>query len=569
MARYGKFRYNSKRYNAGGPDVAFEAEQNKKLGTRPRVKVEFVSVLGQVTDITEYYLSGGILERLKERAPDEIQAGDFDIVLSNHDDNFSEFVAGSLFEALQYHGAKIKLYFGFDLGDGSVIDWRLLQVGLIDELIAGETESIVTLRCRDSIRRLLDSTLRPNVSAEIPVPGGGNVGDGTCTSVSTKPFKTVTEDWTLTCTTPGADGVAIFSVVGSVSGALASATSGTEFSTANGAGGIKFTLTAGATPWSAGDTFAFSTKQAPQWASENPIKIIWAVLTGYNWDTDTAEPWADAVMNFDHAQSGVNEDLDYDTFAEASAQFGASEFITGYVAYNEDAAEFLQGILIQFLGSLYTGNDGRIRVQSFQPTFASTQRNYADTKKVTNLGYRRAISEVINQVIVRFKKTNTWEFSDEEVVLNGLFTIEDAESIAKYNALAFEWDARWYSAAGNHVEDFADRLVTKYSEPPIVIDFETGMDGILAEIGDHVTVTDAKYGLNDLACEISRVTKVLDGSPMKVGITVRTDGTSLDYAYLGSRVDEGDGISPQASTFGTASDEDKRFCYLTNGYGMF
>jgi hypothetical protein len=568
LAKFNTFRFNKKKFNQGS--LSFFTEIEQRFDIKPVVKVEFVAVDGTATDISEYYESGGVVERIKERSPDEIQAGDFDVVLKNHDNKFSEYQSTSLFYGIQYHGAKIKIYIGFKLPDGST-PYKLQQVGYIDELLASNQDSVVTLRCRDLIRGLLDQALHNRPSSETPVPGASNVGDGGCSAVQTKPFKTVDESWTLTCTTPGGSGVAVFSVVGSVSGTLASATCATEYSTGTGAGGIKFTIGDGTVDWEVGDSFTFQTRKYPQWSGVNPCKIIWSVLTGKNWDTEATESWADFVFSMDATKSDANVDIDYDTFATVIAQFSAADALTGYAAYGESTTEFLQSILLSFLGSIYTGGDGRIRLQSFQPVFGGGARLYSDDKKIMRLGYNRVVSEILNSVSVKYKSRDVWQFSDEEVEYEGLYVAKDADSISRYGtSYAFEASLKWYSNSGVHAQDFANRLIQKYKDPPLVVEFETGADGIISEIGDRTQVTDEKYGFSELNCEISRMTKKFDSQPITVAITARRDGDlDLRYGFLGSRIDEGDGLSPQASTFGAASDSDKLFCYLSSGYRMF
>lgn len=570
MPFYNSSKWNTKKYNQGGP--SFWSVLDDQFDVVPVIKIEFVTVGGVATDVTDHYISGGNVERIKERAPDEIQAGDFDVEMKNHDDMFSEYKATSLFFGIQYHGARIRVWAGFELPDGHT-ELKLQQVGYIDELVAHDDDSNVTIRCRDLIRSLLDGNLHPRPVSEVPVVAGANIGNGGCSDVSTRPFKTKNESWTLTCTTAGADAVALFSVVGGTSGSVGPATSGTEFSTGSGAGGIKFTIKAGSTNWVVGDVITFQTKQYPEWSLVNPGKIIWSILTGYNWDTDTIENWSGQVLGFDHTKSDSNTKLDYNTFADVISQFAAADYITGRVPYDTPAAEYIQGILIIFLGALYTGGDGRIRIQSFQPVFTYSPRNYADSKKVMKLGYNRSVNEIINTVVVEFKKTDAWEFSDQDVVLDGVFVAQDTASVAAYGLFQLNgeaWQMPWYSGSGGHAEDFADRLIIKYAAPPLVIDFETGIDGIISQIGDKISVTDEKYNFTDLNCEVSRITKNLDASPLTVGITARRDGDlDLAYGYLGSRIDEGDGLSPQAATFAGSSATDKLFCYLTDNYRMF
>lgn len=547
------------------PSTAFQTEMARLQDAHPVTKVEFISTTGVVTDISTYYASGASFDQIKERAPDEIQAGDFDIVLFNHDNYFSEYVSTSLIYNTQYHGARIRVSLGFVLPDGTS-EYTVVAIGYVDQIITDGSTATVTFRCRDLIRRILDEKLHPHPAVEIAVAAAGNTGNGIVSEIATKPFKTVTEDWTLTCTNGGADGAATFSVVGSVTGSVGTATSGTEFSTGTGAGGIKFLISGGGTNWVVGDVFTFSTKQYPQWTAVNAAKIIWAVLTGYNWDTNTQETWSALVLNLDHTQSSSNTDIDYDSFVttiNALADIG-SFIVTGYAAYDEGCVDFIQNLILLFLGSMFTGGDGRIKIKTYIPTFtSSTATEFSDANQVRILGYTRTVDEVINYISVHYKKTNVWEFSTEDVNYDGNYVATDDASLAKYNYLTEGFSIRWYATNGVHVQDFADKLVGKYAEPPLNIDLETGLDALLTDIGDIVSVTDTKYGLSGVEGEVSHITKRLDDRPARIAMRVRRDSDiQLLFGFLASEVDEGDGLSPQSTSYDTASDTDKLFCYM-------
>ncbi|MCH7784483.1 MAG: hypothetical protein IIB06_03570, partial [Bacteroidetes bacterium] len=185
--------------NGGNPSPGFETFMRRLRDNKPCVKVEFIEIGGAVTDITEFYLSGGNFEQIKERAPDEIQAGNFDIVLANHTNFFSEFIPGSFLDGKQYHGAKIRVSLGFVFEDGSTL-FETIGVGIIDQLKTKDSKSIVTFRCRDAISKILDKVLRTTPQSEIPVIGA-NVGNGTLGVIETLAFATKAEDWTITCMT--------------------------------------------------------------------------------------------------------------------------------------------------------------------------------------------------------------------------------------------------------------------------------------------------------------------------------------------------------------------------------
>lgn len=539
------------------------------LDAHPKTKVEFIDTLSNVTDISAYYQSGAQFQQVKERAPDEIQAGNFDIVCFNHDNKFSEYDPTSMLYGVQYHGARLRISQGFVLPDGTE-EYVTQAVGYIDELAMGyetSADSVVTFRCRDIIKFLLDQKLNPRPFALVPVAGSSNVGTGGIPAVDTKPFKTKNENWTLTCTTPGSDGVAIFSVSGSVSGSIGNATSGTEFNTLVSAGGIKFTITAGGTAWATGDVFTFTTKQHAEWTSVNAGKIIWSVLTGYDWDSNTAETWSGRVLAFDHTQSDSNTQLDYNSFVTVIANLTSigSFNLTGAVYYDEDCVSFLQELTMLFIGSIFTGQDGRLKISSYVPTFSPIAlATFTDALKIDTLGYNRTIDEVINYVVVTFKGTNVWEFDDETLNLDGSVTVSNATSITAYGALEETYSTRWFNTNAVHVTDFATKLVGKYSDPPLNLNFDTGGDALLTQIGDPVAVTDTKYKLSLVYGEVSMINKQLDQNPVKIQMRVRREADlSVVFGFCGSEANEGDGISPQTDNYAIATTTDKFFAYFS------
>lgn len=543
--------------------TAFETEMDRPRGTTPRTKVEFITKAGVVTDITDWYESGANFEQVRERAPDEIQAGQFDIVLTNEDDMFSEFIVGSLLYGLDYHGAKIRISQGFLLPD-STLEYEMQGVLFIDQLSTDPLESKVTFRCRDLLWRVMDQKIHPRPEAEVPLADAGNVGDGVLAGVAKLPFVTINETWTVTCTTPGADGVAEFSVVGSVSGSIGPATSGVEF--AYPASGLRFTIHAGLTSWALSDEFTFDTFQHPEWIEQNAGKIIWSVLTGYDWDSDTIEPFAPLVFDLDHTQSDANTDIDYEAFATVISVIDAIGVfdITGYAPYDADAIQFIQSLIIMFLGSLYTGNDGRIKLTTYVPAVTPHFRTFADSKKNMSLSITRSIDEVINYVSVNYKGSDIWPWSDESIVLDGHFVDSDAVSVAARKKLAQTFDIPWFSPSDNHVQDFASKLIARYKDPPLNVEFLTGMDALLTEIGDRIIVTDEKLGLDAVSGEVTKVVKLFDQNPASVQIKMRQDATTnLVFGAIGSEEAEGDGISPQDDDYNTASAADKQFAYFS------
>src|SRR3990167_4897349 len=546
----------------------FAASMALLQDSRPVTKIEFIDSSGTVTDISAYYDSGGNIEKIKERAPDEIHSGDFDITLFNHDDKFSEYKSSSLFYNTQYHGAAIRISQGFYNADGSVT-YETQAIGYIDDLMASPDNSRVTLRCRDFIRELLDQQIHTFPTAEVPAFGGSNVGNGVCSQIETLPFKTVNEDWTLTCTLGGADGVATFSVVGSVSGNVGTATSGTQFSTGTGAGGIKFTINGGGTNWAINDAITFSSKQYPEWSTLNPVKIIWSILTGYKWDTNVQENFSALVLDFDNMRADANEDIDYDSFVKAIDEIDIVGLtLKGYAAYNQGAYTVIKDLLLLILGSIYTDTKGRIAISTYVPHFSDSYTNFSDTKKITTLGYNRSIDEVINRVTVNYKQRDSWEFSDIDVIFDGAYVGQTAASITKYGPLSASYDIRWYAGSNTQITDFATKLLDRFADPPLNIEFTTGMDALRTEIGDRVSITDTKYGFSVIQGEVAKISKHFDEEPRHIRMRLRRDGSvGTLWGFLGSSTTEADSLAPQTADWDSATANDKLFAYLSQTGG--
>lgn len=111
----------------------------------------------------------------------------------------------------------------------------------------GEASNYLDLLAR--LRRFITG----RASASTPVYTG--TGNGSISTVETYPA-TVTENWTVECIAAAADGGA-FSVVGSVTGALANAIVGTPYVSAH----LNFTISDSTIDFNVGDKFTFTTTQ--------------------------------------------------------------------------------------------------------------------------------------------------------------------------------------------------------------------------------------------------------------------------------------------------------------------
>ena len=121
----------------------------------------------------------------------------------------------------------------------------------------------------DAADKLAEFLTRPK-RADTPVPNGSNVGNGVVFGASSA-IDSVDETWTLVCTTGGGNGVGIFSVTGSVSGAQTAATVGEPYWN----GLCSFTIIGGTVDFTTGipDDFTFAIAAGtPTWEEQRGFR---------------------------------------------------------------------------------------------------------------------------------------------------------------------------------------------------------------------------------------------------------------------------------------------------------
>jgi hypothetical protein len=136
--------------------------------------------------------------------------------------------------------------------------------------------------------------------------------------------------------------------------------------------------------------------------------------------------------------------------------------------------------------------------------------------------------------------------------------LTDPASVTTYKLFQQVFEIPWYSSSQNHVQDFADKLVKRYAAPPLNIEFQTGLDGLLTQIGDRIEIIDDKTGLDTMA-EVTAMVKTFDSPMASINMRCRVDQvTNTIFGAIGSEIDEGDGLSPQDDDYDTASTSDKQ-----------
>lgn len=537
---------------------------DQAIDSKPIEKVEIELSAGVWTDITDEYLGGATFDQEKERAPDKISAGDTRYSFDNSDDKFTPTDSGSIFYQVIYQGQRIRFSTGF-----YGIGYYPQSIMQVKDVQWDYDEQIIYMYCQELMQRVVDEDLNVYPSGLVPVLNPANTGNGTITKVQTMPFAVVSENWTLTCTTGGGDAVGIFSVVGFVSGNIGNATSGTEFSDTTA--GIKFTIKSGGTVWVAGgspDTITFSTYQYPEWTTTNPAKIIYSLLTGYDYDSGTADDWSARVLDLDHTQSDANTDINWNSFVNAVASIDNN--LTGYIPYNKNAARSIEEIVIHFLGAIFSDNKGRVTLSAFKPSFGDLIiREFSDDKKVFKMNVDSSTFDMINKVTVNLKRDASWAWSGDSETTDDIYTNENTTSISNYGLRnPFNWTDYWYSAGKIAQKWFADRIIDKFGDPPNKITFETGLDAIRTNLGDIREFTDSATNYSKLLVEITKTKRDFEADYKVITLEgTDTNTTGIRWIFLGSSADEGDGISPQNNDYDSATDTDKQFCYLSQTGG--
>ena len=548
-----------------GGSAEFDTLLDRKDGLHPKRRITLKLAAGDV-DLTSYFISASSVYQEKERAPDRISAGDATLVFSNASDLFTETnTAGFLYNKI-YHNKDIVFEVGLELISGSV-EYIKITTMKVKGITFSSDNSRVTIRVYDSIRRLLTETINRKPESMVPTAGASNVGNGKCSDIDIRPFITVAENWTLTCTLGGGDSTATFSVVGSIAGNIGTATSGTEFLNAT-TGGIKLTIRVGTINWAIDDAFTFSTVKMMEFDVVDPIKIIWSILTGKNFDTGASEGWLDRTPQLSGTLNSSNVDLNYDSFVLAAAN--TTFDIKGFVPWDQDLVKILEEIILHMLGAINVDSSGRISVKVWKPGLIE-QREFSDTKKNVTMSMTRDTQDMINWVNIRYRKNDVWPWTDDEDddLLDGLIVDKNQDSYDDYGQwFSLNLKTRWYNANGTHVTYPSARLTDKYSTPPRRFNWKTGLDGLQTEIGDIVSITDDKLGFDSYAVEVMKKEGNYTSKPAAITFEAEDTGTqNVNWAFIGSSSDEGDGLSPQAATFLTATDTDKQFCYISQTGG--
>lgn len=457
----------------------FKTEIDRKIGGQPKDRVYFYpeSLEGEATeyiDLTDYYAGLSRISQEKERNRAEIAAGDVQIRMFNTDNYFCDKQSTSLFYGETYYlNRKIELYKGMVLPDGTTEYVKAMTCELIEIEVDVDSKYAYFI-CQDISKDIIEGNLNVPASNMVPAANSSNTGNGVITDIVTKPFSVVTESWTLTCTTRGGSGEAIFGVVGSVSGNIGNATVGDEFE--SDSYGVRFTIYAGDTDFEVGDIFTFSTRQYPEYTSENIVDIIEDVLT-------------DTTYGLGIDSSRLNSS----SFTTAAANVGIGD-VTGYIPFNTNAATFIREMLRLTFGSIWTDENGLINIFIWKPVFGGTSyKEYNRNLKITKFKYKKEMAKLINQITIKYRKQADWAWSNEGQEYDGMYYDEDNTSITRYSKRPYPPDGVLYSwwISENDAGWIASRLLDRYSEPWYIVNFETRLDAIEEFVGNYINVKES------------------------------------------------------------------------------
>jgi len=542
--------------------MTFTDEMDRKRGSKPIFKVELI-LNSTVYDISKYYISGANFYLKKEREKDKITASDMTYIFNNYDNYFSEYDSSSVFfQKIFLNQGLIKFYVGFRFNGTE--EYNLQSTQKIVDVKVNQTNSTCSIRCQDLMLKVIKEKVNSYPSSLVPVANSGNTGNGTMSRVQTKPFSTIDENVTVTFSSS-----TNFSVVGSVSGSMGSGTVDTEFIASGNQ--CKFEISAGSVAFVSGDLFTFTLYRFPEWDFENPVKIIWSILTGYDWDSDTQEDWYERSLKFDHTKSSSNVDLDYDAFSQTISEI-TFFVISGAVPYDQPANELIEDIVSMFLGAVWINPDGKLTISFFKPSISGTLREFSDSKKIVSLEYEKNIKEIVNSGVGRYKATKNWAWSDDmwkedTDLLDGYYATRNTESINNYGIEQRRViTSYWYSAEGAHVEWSLTRIVDKYAQAPLEVTFKTGFDSLQTELGDRIKVTNEKSKLSEYILEVLEIKLAFSKSDKSSTLTCANDSTTgIAWAFLGSNVleDDHDWTTSSSQNWDTATSWERQFAYLS------
>lgn len=189
---------------------------------------------------------------------------------------------------------------------------------------------------------------------------------------------------------------------------------------------------------------------------------------------------------------------------------------------------------------------GVINIEEFIPVFAGEGDELNLELYTKDVVYTTDFTMLVNKVRVHYGGDNFYLIDNTETQEVGRYIIVNNPYVQKYSV----------------AKDIGDKIITKFGtrdDIPIIQVNAHWLPDI--DIGDVVVVVSNLAGLASEYCRINQIVMDMSQHVTQLVLEKTTDIGGYTWGFLGSSVDEGDGLSPQSDTFAGASTEDKEFAY--------
>jgi len=233
---------------------------------------------------------------------------------------------------------------------------------------------------------------------------------------------------------------------------------------------------------------------------------IWALLTGYDYDTNTKLSWYETSGKLDYTQSTSNNDINYTRYLESKTNTDNIIFNNTVGFYdNETIAEAIAEVIkVSFGSTFFSTNTGKFQWRTFAPKWLATDIPELDdsitAKNLTDVSYEVDEKYIYNQVIIKYNWNSTTEKYDDYYVL------VDSTSVDLYGVKSLTIESKLLDNSVN-AEDLADRIVARFGRGMSFVTANTTLENMTYELTDFIKITDKSTGLENARYEIIGLTK--------------------------------------------------------------
>lgn len=216
-----------------------------------------------------------------------------------------------------------------------------------------------------------------------------------------------------------------------------------------------------------------------------------------------------------------------------------------------DGIALIEDRILNVIGGWIVVNErGLLTIDVIRPKFG--QKEDYDLSDSVNIIHRKGqvrLADLTNIFAFRYRdlkgNTQTYTYTDQASVTK--YRRERTKSISA-EAMVCNLDG---------YRSIALRQAIQLSNPIIEGEYDVKLDLIACQIGDIVRIDAEQYWM------IIGMKKELDKDNITINIIdVSSIFSVKNWAFLGSEVDEGDGLSPQPDNYSSATEGQKAFCYL-------